>query len=70
MLGSNLKSGFSVVLWLLIDVLHCENVVIVVALLIAGQDSCEFCVVLWTFGEGSEEIAFGCGDEIKVISFL
>ena len=70
MLGFDFKSGSSVVLWLLIDVLHCENVVIVVALLIAGQDSCEFCVVLWTFGEGSEEIAFGCGDEIKVISFL
>lgn len=67
-LSSDFKDGFSVVLWL-IDELHSEVVIIIGALLVAGQNRCKFCVVLWTFGEWSEEIAFGRGYEIKVIIF-
>lgn len=68
-LSSDFKDGFSVVLRLIIDELHSEIVVIIVALLVAGKDSCEFCVIFWTFSKGSEEIAFGRGYEIKVIIF-
>lgn len=68
MLGSNLKVRFSVLFILLIDEFHRETLIII-AFLITGQYSCEFCVVLRIFGKGSEEIAFGRGYEIKVIIF-
>lgn len=69
-LGSDLKDRFSVVFVLLIDEFHCKIIVIVAPHFIGGQDSCELCVILWTFRIRSEDIAFGGGYEIEVIIVL
>lgn len=68
-LGPDFKHRFSVDLWLLIDEFQPKIVVIVVALLVACQNSREFCIILRTFGKWGEEVALGRRYEIKVIIF-